>query len=44
MEILMFAILLIILVVVALLKGVDSRDGIDSPEWKRRWGRRASIF
>ena len=36
MEILIILVVLLVLDVVAWRWGVDSRDGIDSPEWERR--------
>jgi hypothetical protein len=42
----LIVILLVLLVafdVIAFLWGSDSRDGVDSPEWKRRLDRRASL-
>ena len=28
---------IVVLDIVALRWGIDSRDGLDSPEWERRW-------
>lgn len=41
MELLILLIAIIVLDIAALLWGIDSRDGILSPEWERRlqWGR-----
>ena len=36
MELLIFVALLVMLVVAAALKGVDSTEVFDSPEWERR--------
>lgn len=40
MDLLVVLILIIVLDIAALAWGVDSRDGINSPEWERRlqWG------
>ena len=37
MELLMLLIILLALGIAAQRWGFDSRDGVDSPEWKRRW-------
>ena len=36
MELLLFVTLLVMLVVAAMLKGVDSTEAFNSPEWERR--------
>ena len=43
MELLIFVALLSMLVVAVVLKGVDSREAYDSPEWEKRQWRRAAI-
>ena len=39
MELLIFAALLVMLVVAAAYRGVDSTEAYDSPEWERRQSR-----
>ncbi len=43
MELLIFVALLGMLVVAAVLKGVDSTEAFDSPEWQKRQWRGAAI-